>query len=130
MSINKTWAISSWISFLISADMFRWGLGVAGCNHLIFSPCVERIRSTISPRKVARRRQPHCSGRRASCGKRIAADTAASTGLLRLGFRDEFLETRVTPERIKHRVEPEQRRSKELRAHSQCASIRYREQFL
>ncbi len=23
MSMNKTWAISSWISFLISADMFR-----------------------------------------------------------------------------------------------------------
>ena|SRR5438876_167931 len=40
--------------------------------------------------------------------------------------RCEFLEPRIIPKRIEHRIEPEQRGS-ERRVHSQCAFIRYRE---
>jgi hypothetical protein len=39
---------------------------------------------------------------------------------------DEFLETRVVPKRVEHRIEPEQRRSKR-QVRSQWAFIRYRE---
>ena len=41
----------------------------------------------------------------------------------------EFLEARIVPQRIEHRIEPEQRRS-ERHVCSQCAIVRYREQFL
>jgi hypothetical protein len=43
----------------------------------------------------------------------------------RRGRGDEFLEPRILPERIEHRIEPEQRRSE--RPGSQCARARYRE---
>ncbi len=38
----------------------------------------------------------------------------------------KFLKARIIPERIEHRIEPEQRRS-EWHAQSQCALVRYRE---
>ena len=38
----------------------------------------------------------------------------------------EFLEARIIPKRIEHRIEPEQRGSKR-HASSQCARVRYRE---
>ena len=44
-------------------------------------------------------------------------------------FFAEFLEARIIPERIEHRIEPEQRRSKR-HAFSQRAEARQREQFL
>ena len=43
--------------------------------------------------------------------------------------RSEFLEARIIPERIKHRIEPEER-SSERHVLSQRAIVRYREQFL
>ena len=46
---------------------------------------------------------------------------------LRLLFLAEFLKARVIPKRIEHGIEPEQRRSERLRAHSQPASVRDRE---
>ena len=45
---------------------------------------------------------------------------------LRRGRGHEFLEARITPERIEHGIEPEQRRS-ERHVCSQCAIVRYRE---
>jgi hypothetical protein len=53
-----------------------------------------------------------------------AAGTAASTNLFRRWFGGEFLETRIVPERIKHRIEPEQRGS-ERDVRSQWASVGY-----
>ena len=41
----------------------------------------------------------------------------------------EFLETRIIPERIEHRIEPEQRRS-EWHTWRQCSLGRYRQQLL
>ena len=49
--------------------------------------------------------------------------------LLRRGRGGEFLEARIVPERIEHRIEPEQRGS-EWQAGGQWGFIRYREQFL
>ena len=50
-----------------------------------------------------------------------------------LGFRcfrlGEFLKARIVPERIEHRIEPEQRRS-ERHVFVQCARARYREHLL
>ena len=43
--------------------------------------------------------------------------------LFRRGLFCEFLEARIIPERIEHRIEPEQRRS-EWRSY--CATVRYR----
>jgi hypothetical protein len=42
---------------------------------------------------------------------------------------DEFLEARIIPERIEHRIELKQRGS-EWRVGTQCATVRNREQFL
>jgi hypothetical protein len=47
----------------------------------------------------------------------------------RRGRGGEFLEARVIPERIEHRIEPEQRRS-ERHVFVQCARARYREHLL
>ena len=44
----------------------------------------------------------------------------------RLLFLAEFLEARIIPERIEHRIEPEQRGS-ERHVCNQCAVVRYRE---
>ena len=44
----------------------------------------------------------------------------------RCGRGDEFLETRITPKRIEHRIEPEQRGSQRY-VFRQWARIRYRE---
>src|SRR6266513_3419159 len=49
--------------------------------------------------------------------------------LFRRGQADEFLETRIVPERIEHRVEPDQGGS-ERRVHSQRPLARYRKYFL
>ena len=43
--------------------------------------------------------------------------------LLRRGRDDELLEARIIPERIEHRIEPEQRRSERC-AHTHCATVR------
>ena len=47
--------------------------------------------------------------------------------ILRRGRGDEFLEARIIPERIEHRIEPEQRGSERHVLRSQRASIGYRE---
>src|SRR5438876_996340 len=47
----------------------------------------------------------------------------------RRGRGHEFLEARIIPERIEHRIEPEQRWG-ERHVLSQRAIVRYREQFL
>src|SRR5437764_9216361 len=46
MSMNNTWAISSSISFLTSADMFRTRLGIAATKHVHF--CFARREQTQS----------------------------------------------------------------------------------
>ncbi len=46
-------------------------------------------------------------------------------GSLRRGRSDEFLEARIIPQRIEHRIESKQRRS-ERPARSQRTSVRYR----
>ena len=62
------------------------------------------------------REQIGVNGERAVCAPQM---------LLRRGRGDEFLETRIIPERIEHGIEPEQRRSE--RARRESASVRYRE---
>src|SRR5260370_8877778 len=47
----------------------------------------------------------------------------------RMLFLAEFLETRIVPKRIEHRIEPKQLRS-ERHVRSQRTLARYREQFL
>jgi len=52
--------------------------------------------------------------------------TNSGTSLLRIARRggsDEFLEAQITPKRIEHWIEPEQRRRERL---SYCATVRYR----
>jgi len=49
--------------------------------------------------------------------------------LFQCGRLGEFLETRIIPERVEHRIEAEERRS-EWHVLSQRAIVRYREQFL
>src|SRR5437667_369970 len=49
---------------------------------------------------------------------------------LRLGLGDEFLEARITPERIEHWVQPEQSRSERHVCGIKRAFVRCREQFL
>ena len=49
-----------------------------------------------------------------------------ATVLSRLLFLAEFLETRIIPKRIEHRIESEQRRS-ERRVRGQCTTVRCRE---
>src|SRR5438034_5884264 len=48
MSMNKTWAISSWISFLISTDMFRGRVAIVPRATIhIFRLLVERIKLDV-----------------------------------------------------------------------------------
>jgi hypothetical protein len=49
--------------------------------------------------------------------------------IMRLRARCEFLEARITPERIEHWIEPEQRGSERC-AHPQCTPVGDREQLL
>jgi hypothetical protein len=76
------------------------------------------------------------------CGSICAsASVSRSCATLHLYFRilplcvdlsgrgDEFLEARIIPERIEHRIESEQRRS-ERQVFVQCARARYREHLL
>jgi hypothetical protein len=63
--------------------------------------CLSNISSTTTRRKVVEQRRIPVVAGVSPAKPRIAADTAASTSLLRLGFRDEFLKARIveTPAR-------------------------------
>ena len=51
-----------------------------------------------------------------------AADSPLFVNCLWLGFGGEFLEARIIPERIEHRIKPEQGRSE--RRSGECAKVR------
>src|SRR5882724_6966761 len=78
-------------------------------------------RYSLTPRNM--KTMPHCSARILQ-----PADSRFKLHILQR-VRCEFLEARITPKRIEHRIEPEKGRSKR-RVFGQHANVRYREQLL
>ena len=99
MSMNKTCAISSAISFLLSVDMG---------GECPLELCLLELSRFYQPR-------------------RDESGAARMTSVLL--FLAEFLEARIIPKRIEHRIEPEQRGS-ERPEFGERATARHREQFL
>src|SRR5437867_13248841 len=103
MSMNKTCAISSSIFFLTSADMFRMRLRTALQGNI---PFLRRSsRATAEPIEPNHREDFFCA-------PRSVAPLSVSWGcFFRRARGGEFLKARILPERIEHRIEPEQRGS-------------------